>query len=77
MSEQAAKLLGQVLALSADEQRAIRRALRDSRRKVLADEEARTIRERSDAVHNGTAVLVDGEQYLEELLRRTAARGAR
>ena len=76
MSEQAAKLLEQVLALPADDRRAVRRALRDRRRQELDDEEAAEILRRSDSVHDGTAVLIDGEQFEAELLARLRRRGS-
>lgn len=78
MSEQAARLLEQVLALPADDRKAVRRALRDRRRLELVDEEARVIRERSDSVHDGTAVLIDAEESIrrgrEALAQDRAAR---
>lgn len=74
MSEQAAKLLEGVLALPAEDRTAIRRALNARRRQELADEEHAEIMRRSDSVHNGTAVLIDGEQVIEDIRRRLAAK---
>ena len=76
MSEQATKLVEQVLALPADDRLAVRRALRDRRRAELDDAEARIIQERSDSVHDGTAVLIDGEQFVADMLRRYPDSGA-
>ena len=74
MSEQAARLLEQVQELPPDDQKAVRRALRDRRRAELEDEEARIVRERSDLLHSGTAELLDGAEVMSRLRRRLEAK---
>ncbi len=67
MSELAAKVIEQVMALSPNDRTAVRRALRDQRLAELGDEDARVLQERSDSVHNGGAVLIDAEESVRRI----------
>lgn len=74
MSEHAARLLGQVLALPAEDRAAVRRAVNRHRRAEREAEEHAEVMRRSDSVHDGTAVLIDGDEVIEDIRRRLAAK---
>ena len=76
MSDAAAKVLEQALALSVPDQRAIRQGLRQKRQAELDETETELVRQRSDLLHSGTAELLDGEQVEAELLERLRRRGS-